>query len=99
WINGAFTHAVCKHPRFIGSDESVSLAPLLSDEDKSFANQALALVDAELLYARVDVVGDDDGKRLVSELELMEPSLFLRQSPAALQRFVKAISGMCGAKQ
>jgi hypothetical protein len=35
---------------------------------------------------------------MVSELELIEPSLFLRQSPAALERFVRAIARICRAR-
>ena len=42
------------------------------------------------LYARVDLMPDEEGP-MVSELELIEPSLYLVQSPAALDRFVRAI--------
>lgn len=95
WIDGAFTHAVIKRPRFAGSEESVTLAPKLSDADLEFAEKALARVDAPLLYGRVDVVNDDDGRLLVSELELMEPSLFFVEHPPALKRFVEAIVRLC----
>jgi len=37
------------------------------------------------------VVPGDDGEVLLSELELIEPSLFLKQSPQALARLVAAI--------
>jgi hypothetical protein len=91
WIDGALTHAVRKSPRFAGGDEHVSEALVISDREKELAQRTLSCVEAELLYARVDVVNDDDGELLVSEFELMEPSLFLRQSPAALERFVGAV--------
>jgi glutathione synthase/RimK-type ligase-like ATP-grasp enzyme len=95
WIDRELTHAVTKSPRFAGGVEQVSDALPVSDQDMAIANQALSCVDGELLYARVDVVNDNDGKLLVSELELMEPSLFLLQCPAALERFVNAIGRMC----
>lgn len=42
-------------------------------------------------YARVDLLYDGATPPL-SELELIEPSLFLAQSPAALERFAAAIA-------
>ena len=45
----------------------------------------------ELVYARVDVARDEHGQPLVMELELIEPSLFLRQAPTALERLVDAV--------
>jgi len=94
WISGKFTHAVRKSRRFAGGVERVSDALAVSDQETAIANRALSCVDGELLYARVDVVNDDDGNLLVSEIELMEPSLFLLQCPAALERFVRAIGRM-----
>ena len=44
-----------------------------------------------LLYGRVDLLPDEAGALRVSELELIEPSLFLVQSPSALDRLVRAI--------
>ena len=46
----------------------------------------------DILYARVDLIRDDEGAPLLAELELVEPSLFLAQSPAALDRLVRAIA-------
>lgn len=44
-----------------------------------------------LLYARVDVVTDDDGAPELMELELVEPSLFTSLADGALERFADAI--------
>jgi hypothetical protein len=52
---------------------------------------ALASIAHDLLYARVDVSPGDDGTPVVMELELIEPSLFLKQHPPALERLVSAI--------
>lgn len=49
-------------------------------------------VDAEpFLYARVDLVKDDDGRAVLMELEMVEPSLFLAQSPGALDKLADAV--------
>lgn len=44
-----------------------------------------------LLYARVDVVTDDEGAPALMELELVEPSLFTATAPGATARFAEAI--------
>jgi hypothetical protein len=44
-----------------------------------------------LLYGRVDLVPDDEGRPMVMEIELIEPSLFLLQEPRALDRLVAGI--------
>jgi hypothetical protein len=95
WIDGQFTHAVCKHPRFDGEDERVSEALPISDEERALGERALGCVETDLLYARVDVV-DHDGKPVVSEFELIEPSLFLLQYPPALDRLVSGIGAVVG---
>lgn len=92
WIDGEFTHQVVKQPRYHGQDEQVSTASRPAARDLAVAEQALAGVRDDLLYARVDIIEDDDGAPLVSELELLEPSLFLLQHPPALDRFVAAIA-------
>ena len=48
----------------------------MPDADLEIAHAALATFDETLLYARVDLV-EHEGATLVSELECIEPSLFL----------------------
>lgn len=93
WIDGEFTHAVGKSPRFSDGEERVSQATPVSDFERRFGEFVLSRVpDADgLLYARVDLIPDDDDAPRLSELELIEPSLFLLQHPPALARFTKAI--------
>ncbi|MEZ5967130.1 MAG: hypothetical protein R3F56_25065 [Planctomycetota bacterium] len=93
WIDGEWTHGVHKRPRFQGDDEQVSPAVPLDDRECALGARALATVGDGLLYARLDVISDDNGELLVSELELLEPSLFLQQHPPALQRLSDAIAG------
>ncbi|MFG0256986.1 MAG: RimK family alpha-L-glutamate ligase [Phycisphaerales bacterium JB043] len=101
-IDDRITHTIRKNPRFAGDDEHISEAIAPSDEEVAFANRVLdALPDSldrrELLYARVDVMRDDDGGLVLSELELLEPSLFFKQHPPALDRFINGIVRRCQA--
>jgi glutathione synthase/RimK-type ligase-like ATP-grasp enzyme len=90
-IDGELTHAVEKSPRFADDDESVRSAPI-DDADRAFAAKVLSAEDfGDPLYARVDVMRSDDGELLLSELELIEPSLFFPFGEAGLTRFVAAL--------
>lgn len=91
WIDGAITHSIRKTPRFGGESESVSEAIAPADDERAVAEQFIAHVSADLLYARVDLARDERGRPLLMELELIEPSLFLLQHPPALERLVRAI--------
>ncbi|MCE9592902.1 MAG: hypothetical protein K8S98_01810 [Planctomycetes bacterium] len=92
WIDGRFTHAVRKTPRWSGGDESVSDALAVEPDERELGELALAPLASQLLYARVDVARDERGAPLLMELELIEPSLFLKQHPLALSRFVDAVA-------
>ncbi|KGM13914.1 ATP-grasp domain-containing protein [Cellulomonas bogoriensis] len=46
---------------------------------------------SHFLYARVDVVSDDQGSPLLMELEMVEPNLFTSLGEGALDRFADAI--------
>ncbi len=94
WIDGEFTHAVRKAPRMGDDEESVSDAVPIAPEERDVAEQALAAVPHELLYARVDLIRDDRGEPRVAELELVEPSLFLTRDPMALRRLVTAMAAL-----
>lgn len=92
FIDGELTHAVRKSPRFEGEHESVSEALPIEADERALATEALAPYRADILYGRVDVVRDASGRPRVMELELIEPSLFLVQEPAALRRLAAAIA-------
>ena len=91
-IDGEFTHAIIKNPRFADDEESVSKAIEATTSQKAFALAVLGELEASWLYARVDVMADSDGEWMLSELELIEPSLFFLQCPAALSRMINAMS-------
>lgn len=44
------------------------------------------------LYTRVDVIPDEDGKPVILEVELTEPSLFLEHAPGSVERAADAIA-------
>lgn len=92
FIDGDFTHAVRKSPRFAGGVEQVSEALSITSAEREVGEAALAPVRDRLLYGRVDVAPGPDGRPVVMELELVEPSLFLLQAPAALQRLADALA-------
>lgn len=90
WINGEITHAIRKMPRFDDQEESVSTCAIAADE-LAFATEVMAGRD-DVLYARIDLMRGPEGEVLLSELELIEPSLFFTQHPPAAQAFAKAVA-------
>jgi hypothetical protein len=92
WIDGEATHAVRKTPRFLGDPESVSAAVRIEADEADLARRAIAAAPGPLLYARIDVARGEGGLPRVMELELIEPSLFFAQAPAALERYVAAVA-------
>lgn len=90
WIDGRWTHAVRKSPRLAGGRESVSPAVPIDPAMAQVAQRALAAAPGGLLYARADVMPTADGW-VLSELELLEPSLFMVRHPPALEAFVSAV--------
>ena len=96
FILGEFTHAVRRPAVLTGEaygEQGVALVQPAQDE-LGLASHALAATGFDTLYARVDLVRDDAGKPRLMELELVEPSLFLDQSPAAVEKLADAITGL-----
>jgi hypothetical protein len=80
------------------SGEEVQMAQdVIATARRILADRADGATDAELfLYARVDVVSDDDGRPVLMELELVEPSLFPSYADGALERITDAILARAG---
>jgi len=95
-IDGRPTHVVRKVPAagdFRAQEQhgaSMDVVPL-EPRHLSIAEAALGAVDGHMLYARVDVV-PVDGDLRVMELELIEPSLWLRWHPPAADTLAAAIA-------
>jgi glutathione synthase/RimK-type ligase-like ATP-grasp enzyme len=91
FIDGVITHAIRKNPRFSEGVERVDGPFPVSAAESETTLAALAPWRERLLYGRVDLVPDDEGRPMVMEIELIEPSLFLLQEPRALDRLVAGI--------
>jgi glutathione synthase/RimK-type ligase-like ATP-grasp enzyme len=100
FFGGAFSHAVRKYAAFGdfrvtrewgGRHERETPPPNVIRQ----AERALRAAPGESVYARVDGVLAGDAL-MVTELELLEPSLFLDADPAAPMRFAQAIAHVLG---
>lgn len=97
YVAGQFSHAVRKRAaagefrvqeRFGGWSEPAEAGPAAHEA----ASRALAGVPGPWVYARVDGVERAvDGRFIVMELEVFEPSLFFRWSPEAARGLARAI--------
>jgi glutathione synthase/RimK-type ligase-like ATP-grasp enzyme len=104
-IDGEPTHAVRKVPvpgdYRVQDDFDATDHPIpLDDELAALAEAALAgaarLLDgADLLYARVDALRLADGRLVLNELEIVEPSLFFRHGPHAADKLAEALLRRC----
>jgi O-ureido-D-serine cyclo-ligase len=101
---GTFSHAIRKSAILVSGQRMVDglyAAEQIerrtpSEAELALAGAALAAVPwrRKLLYARVDLVPDDDGRPRVLELELADCSLFLDQDDAAADRLAAAIAAL-----
>lgn len=101
-IDGRFSHAVRKAALLAGDDGTAgteSTAPCQAEEDeRAVAHKALAAtirrfnLERPPLYARVDLIRDDNGTPRLLELELTEPSLFLGHAPEAAALLASALA-------
>lgn len=76
----------------VGSERITPRQPSIAELD--LAVRVLAAVPGgakQLLYARVDMIPGPDGAPMLIELELTEPSLFLRTAPGSADRLADAI--------
>lgn len=95
YIDGRFSHAIRKGPLLPrGADasealfaaEEITVRGAAADERALAEHIFAALPFGQLLYARVDLIRDDEGRPVLLELELTEPSLFLAHAPGSAQR-------------
>jgi hypothetical protein len=57
----------------------------------ALAEQTLAAIDEDLLYARIDMAPGPDGGWLLMEAELIEPDFYLSSAPEGGARFAAAV--------
>jgi hypothetical protein len=102
YLGGTYSHAIRKGPMLGGPDlgdvglykEEAITARTPTPAELRTAAQAVAAVPGgaeALLYARIDMIPGPGGDPLIAELELAEPSLFLRTAPGSAERLAAAI--------
>jgi glutathione synthase/RimK-type ligase-like ATP-grasp enzyme len=95
-FNGRYSHAIKKRAKtgdFRVQDnfgDSVHHY-IASPFEMAFAEKVISVIDPIPIYARVDVIQDNEGKLAVSELELIEPELWLRFHPPAAEVMAQSL--------
>jgi glutathione synthase/RimK-type ligase-like ATP-grasp enzyme len=96
YIDGAFTHAVCKRPaagdfrvQSIWGGTFDRIEP--TTRQTEIAERAITELDEAPLYARVDLVPGPGGDPCLIELELIEPNLYLSTNPDAAAQLADAV--------
>jgi glutathione synthase/RimK-type ligase-like ATP-grasp enzyme len=95
FFNGEYSHAILKTPAhgdFRSQEEhgAAIRSIVATPEQVAAAERILALVDPRPTYVRVDLVRDAGDTYRLMELELIEPSLYLRMDPGSAGRFARA---------
>ncbi|EOG9532344.1 RimK family alpha-L-glutamate ligase [Campylobacter upsaliensis] len=95
FFGGKFNYAIHRQTQKdwrANSNYGVKIAPL-KNPSKTHIDLALkalkALKSSNLLYARVDLLPQKNGKALINEVELIEPSLYFDFHENALEQFIK----------
>ena len=103
FIGGVYSHAIRKGPLLDGPDfgvvglykQEAIIAREPTPAEHALAAHVLSALPRHVsasLYARVDVVPGADGRPMLIELELTEPSLFFGHGPGSPARFAAAIA-------
>ncbi len=95
FFSNEFSHAILKTPKnqdFRVQEEHGARIESVVPESALFdtAASVLGLVEPMPVYARCDFIRGPDGQFLLMELEVIEPSLYLRMESGAARRFAKA---------
>ena len=97
YLNGEHSHSIRKTPREgdfrVQEEHGGAIRPVTAgDALVQAGHRALAAIEQVPLYARADFVRSNDGQSWwLMELELVEPSLYLRMDPGAPDRFARAL--------
>ena len=95
-IGGEYTHAVIKNAKqgdFRVQDDHGGTVEIYNATKKEilFAEECLKATPFTPMYARVDIVYDNDKNPSLSELELIEPELWFRNNPKAAKFLAEKI--------
>lgn len=96
-FGGEFTHSILKRAKpgdfRVQDDFGGSVHPYAHHpEEVALAQRVMAQCSAVPAYGRVDIVWNEQNQPMVSELEIIEPELWVRNAPWAADHFAKAIA-------
>ena len=96
-FGGGFTHSILKRAKpgdfRVQDDFGGSVHPYEhTPQEVALAQKVMAQCSQVPAYGRVDIVWDDQGWPMVSELEIFEPELWVRNAPWSADHFAKAIA-------
>ena len=102
FIGGEYSHAIRKGPLLVPNVEGIKEHGLFLKEDisprdpspeqRELAAAVMGYVSQRFgvpLYARVDLLQDIEGKPVILELELVEPSMFFATAPESAARLAQ----------
>lgn len=98
-FNGRFSHAILKKAKagdfrvqddFGGTVHDYQAA----EAEIRWAEEVVKACDSMPIYARVDMIWDNEDQPCLSELELIEPELWFRNDPKAADRLADALEPM-----
>ena len=95
-FGGKFSHAIQKKAKkgdFRVQDDFGGTVHqyATSEAEIAFAENAVSVLSPEPIYARVDVIWDNNNNLAVSELELIEPELWFRFHPKSAETMAQLI--------
>ena len=95
FFNGIYSHAIQKTPRLgdfrVQEEHGADIKPVTPPDGLlEVAHKVFSHIQPLPVYGRGDWVRGDDGRFLLMELELIEPSLYLRTHRDAATRFAAA---------
>ncbi|GDX40342.1 hypothetical protein LBMAG21_06340 [Armatimonadota bacterium] len=96
YFSGIYSHAVIKVPKpndfRVQEEHGGDIQPFMATTELLNAGEAILRLLGEVpLYARIDFIRDASGHLALMELELIEPSLYLRMNEKAPRQFAQAI--------
>ncbi len=98
-FNGSYTHAILKKAKpgdyRVQDDFGGTVHPYEpSAREIAFAEKVFSVCDPMPAYGRADIMWDATGEIYLSELEIVEPELWVRNHPAAAEDFAEGILAM-----
>lgn len=102
-FGGKYSHAILKKAKSgdfrVQDDFGGTVHPYNpSNEEKMFVEHVISQCEHLPVYARVDVMWDNNNKLCLSELELIEPELWFRMNEHAAQALAEAVFEYCAVK-